>query len=123
MISVKKQGPFEVFSRGVEEPWAIWRDGKAYKQAWTWDEVEAILRGETKKQLSPADPARRFVDLQKQGFMRGIKPRRTAKPKPVPPTVACDGCMNWHPEGRHTANAAQRKINLAKMKAVRGVMG
>jgi hypothetical protein len=48
MISVKKQGPFEVFSRGVEEPWAIWRDGSFHKQAWTWAEVEAILRGETK---------------------------------------------------------------------------
>ena len=48
MISVKKQGHFEVFSRGVEEPWSIWRDGKFYKQAWTWTEVEAILRDETK---------------------------------------------------------------------------
>jgi hypothetical protein len=48
MISVKKQGPFEVFSRGVEEPWVIWRDGSFFKQAWTWDEVEKILAGETK---------------------------------------------------------------------------
>lgn len=48
MISVKKQGPFEVFSRGVEEPWAIWRDGRFFKQAWTWNEVESILRDDTK---------------------------------------------------------------------------
>lgn len=45
MISVKKQGPYEVFSRGVEEPWSIWRDGKPYRQVWTWEEVEAVLRG------------------------------------------------------------------------------
>ena len=50
MISVKKQGPFEVFSRGVEEPWAIWRDGRFFKQAWTWAEVEAILPDEAQKQ-------------------------------------------------------------------------
>ena len=43
MISVKKQGPFEVFSRGVEEPWSIWRDGKPFKQVWTWPEVAAIV--------------------------------------------------------------------------------
>jgi hypothetical protein len=43
MIAVKKQGPYEVFSRGVEEPWAIWRDGQPYRQVWTWAEVERIL--------------------------------------------------------------------------------
>jgi hypothetical protein len=43
MFLVKKQGAFEVFSRGVEEPWAIWRDGKLYKQVWTWAEVDKIL--------------------------------------------------------------------------------
>jgi hypothetical protein len=46
MIAVKKQGSYEVFSRGVEEPWAIWRDGRPYRQVWTWAEVEAILRGD-----------------------------------------------------------------------------
>lgn len=51
MIPVKKQGPFEVFSRGVEEPWSIWRDGVPLREVWTWNEVEAILGGET---ASPA---------------------------------------------------------------------
>lgn len=49
MISVKKQGPYEVFSRGDEEPWAIWRDDRPYRQVWTWAEVEKILRGEASK--------------------------------------------------------------------------
>jgi len=44
MILVKKQGPFEVFSRGVEEPWTVWRDGQPYRQVWTWKEVDEILR-------------------------------------------------------------------------------
>lgn len=48
MISVKKQGPYEVFSRGVEEPWSIWRDGQPYRQVWSWEEVEKIL-GTAKK--------------------------------------------------------------------------
>jgi len=47
MISAKKQGPFEVFSRGVEEPWSIWRDGKPFQQVWTWVEVEKILSEKT----------------------------------------------------------------------------
>lgn len=49
MIPVKQQGPYEVFSHGVEEPWAIWRDGRPYRQVWTWNEVEKILRGEAQK--------------------------------------------------------------------------
>jgi len=49
VVLVKKQGPFEVFSRGVEEPWAIWRDGVPFRQVWTWDEVEVILRGDKKR--------------------------------------------------------------------------
>ena len=53
MISVKKQGPFEVFSRGVEEPWSIWRDGKPFKQVWTWPEVDAILRDESPTPPTP----------------------------------------------------------------------
>jgi hypothetical protein len=44
MISVKKQGPYEVFSRGVEEPWAIYYNDDPYREVWTWDEVEKILR-------------------------------------------------------------------------------
>ena len=35
MVSVKKQGIFEVFSRGVEEPWVIHKDGVPFKQVWT----------------------------------------------------------------------------------------
>jgi len=49
MISVKTQGPFEVFSRGVEEPWAVWRDGVPLREVWTWEEVEAILRSGAKR--------------------------------------------------------------------------
>lgn len=44
MISVKKQGRYEVFSRGAEEPWSIWRDGRPHRQVWTWVEVEEVLR-------------------------------------------------------------------------------
>lgn len=50
MSSVKKQGRFEVFSRGVEEPWAIYKDGAPFKQVWTWKEVETILGGEASAQ-------------------------------------------------------------------------
>lgn len=49
MISVKKQGRYEVFSRGVEEPWSIWRDGKPHRQVWTWPEVDEVLRDEAPK--------------------------------------------------------------------------
>lgn len=52
MISVKKQGPYEVFSRGVEEPWAIWRDGRPYQEAWTWNEVDVILRDKRRHSAS-----------------------------------------------------------------------
>jgi hypothetical protein len=53
MVPVKKQGPFEVFSRGVEEPWAVYKDGVPFKQVWTWQEVEAILRGGASTQPDP----------------------------------------------------------------------
>lgn len=53
MILVKKQGPFEVFSRGVEEPWQVLRDGAPFRQVWTWREVEAILSGKTSKNKPP----------------------------------------------------------------------
>lgn len=49
MISVKKHGSYEVFSRGSEEPWAIWRDGRPYRQVWTWKEVDEILREDPAK--------------------------------------------------------------------------
>lgn len=43
MVSVKKQGRFEVFSQGVEEPWSVYKDSAPFKQVWTWPEVEKIL--------------------------------------------------------------------------------
>lgn len=54
MVSVKKQGRFEVFSRGVEEPWSVYRDGVPFKQVWTWQEVETILGEEAPAQQNPA---------------------------------------------------------------------
>jgi len=55
MVSVKKQGRFEVFSRGIEEPWAIFKDGVPFKQVWTWQEVEKILglSGDASAQPNP----------------------------------------------------------------------
>ena len=47
--------------------------------------------------------------------MRGANAKRRT-PKTVAPSVACDACLNWHPQGKHTASAAQRKINLVTMK-------
>lgn len=56
------------------------------------------------------DALDRFNDLQRQGFM---KPRRAVKaPKARPRQVACNGCLNWHAEGKHTASAAERRANL-----------
>jgi hypothetical protein len=40
----------------------------------------------------------RYVDLLKQGFMRGRKVKRVAKPKPI---VTCDKCRDWHRQGEH----------------------
>ena len=54
------------------------------------------------------DPVDRFNDLQQQGFMQ---PRRARKKKPEAPTIACDDCLNWHVKGKHTADAATRKVN------------
>jgi hypothetical protein len=48
--------------------------------------------------MKPTDPIARFVDLQKQGFMR---PRKERKPKVVE-IVACDRCRDWHAKGKHT---------------------
>lgn len=53
----------------------------------------------------------RFNDLQRQGFM---KPRKAPKaPKVERPIVACAACLNWHRQGKHTADAATRKANMA----------
>lgn len=41
----------------------------------------------------------RLADLMRQGFM---KPRKSHKPTPAPPTVACELCQNWHRDGSHT---------------------
>lgn len=55
-------------------------------------------------------PASRLADLYRQGFM---KPRRTRKaPAPSRPIIACPACLNWHAQGRHTADASTRKANL-----------
>jgi hypothetical protein len=54
----------------------------------------------------------RLADLMKQGFM---KPRSKTKSVTPRPTVACDACLNWHPQGKHTATAAERKKNLAQV--------
>jgi hypothetical protein len=57
MILAKKQGAFEVFSRGVEEPWAVYRDNVPFKQVWTWQEVEKILgSSEAPASSKPAKP-------------------------------------------------------------------
>jgi len=42
----------------------------------------------------------RMMDLLKQGFM---KPAKVRKPKIERPIVACERCLNWHRQGKHTA--------------------
>ncbi len=64
MVSVKKQGPFEVFSYGVEEPWSIWRDGAPFKQVWTWVEVEKILSGDEPKKAAPKKARKTKAQLE-----------------------------------------------------------
>lgn len=61
--------------------------------------------------MNPSDPLARLCDLMKQGFM---KPRKARKPpKSERPIITCDDCLNWHRQGKHTANKAQRAINRA----------
>jgi hypothetical protein len=55
-------------------------------------------------------PIDRFSDLQKQGFMKPLKVRR---PKVERPIVACHDCLNWHQQGKHSADAETRKANQA----------
>ena len=58
----------------------------------------------------------RFADLQKQGFM---KPRKEArKPKVEKPTVACERCMDWHREGKHTRKANEIRAHVAVAEAL-----
>ncbi len=52
----------------------------------------------------------RYLDLQKQGFMRMVnalerKPHAVRKPKPLPPIVSCPKCHDWHRKGTHTYQA------------------
>ena len=56
MILAKKQGAFEVFSQGVEEPWTIYKDGVPFKQVWTWQEVEKILGSVDRTEGAPSNP-------------------------------------------------------------------
>jgi len=60
----------------------------------------------------------RFLDLQKQGFMRmahgEYKPRRVAAPKPV---MACAACLDWHRQGAHVRPIAERREIMAARKA------
>lgn len=58
--------------------------------------------------MAPVLSVVRLVDLQRQGFM---KPRKARKPATERPTVACDDCLNWHPKGKHIADAETRKAN------------
>lgn len=64
------------------------------------------------------NPLDRFNDLQRQGFMRAVyaKPVKVKKAKVM---VACDGCSDWHIEGKHTSDAATRKARLAEIKAAK----
>jgi hypothetical protein len=59
----------------------------------------------------------RFLDLQKQGFMRAVskinKPKKEKKPLVM---VACDFCCDWHYKGKHTASKEQRQANVAERK-------
>jgi hypothetical protein len=53
--------------------------------------------------MKPCEPIARFVDLQRQGFMRPRKARKERKPVEI---VACDRCRDWHPKGKHTVKLA-----------------
>jgi hypothetical protein len=66
----------------------------------------------------------RYLDLLKQGFMRSAF-KSPCKPKQQPkqlPMVACNGCRNWHRQGKHTANATERAANLAGEKLTRRIV-
>ena len=57
----------------------------------------------------------RYLDLMKQGFMKPRREKREpAKPKP---TVACEECLNWHAEGKHTAPIDVRRARRLEKKA------
>lgn len=55
--------------------------------------------------------SRRLADLMRQGFMKPLKQRKGKKVEK--PIVACEDCMNWHREGKHTSSPAVRKERRA----------
>lgn len=61
--------------------------------------------------MHPTDPMARFLDLQKQGFMKPLKAKRVAKERPI---VACQACMDWHRQGKHSKSKAERAALKAK---------
>lgn len=59
--------------------------------------------------------AERLCDIMRQGFMKRRTPAKAkSHDKPV---IACNGCLNWHRQGKHTADAQTRKANLKAHKA------
>lgn len=58
-------------------------------------------------------PIDRFLDIQRQGF---IKSWASKIPKALGPIVACQDCLNWHREGKHTASPSERRLRRAKAK-------
>ncbi len=53
-----------------------------------------------------------MADLMRQGFM---KPRPEKKTAITRPTVACERCQDWHPEGKHSAPSKPTLIALAAL--------
>lgn len=58
----------------------------------------------------------RLADIMRQGFMKQRAPKKRAM-EPERPIVACEDCLNWHRQGKHTADAATRKANRAERRA------
>lgn len=61
---------------------------------------------------NPTDSYSRFLDLQKQGFMRMVnnlpKPKKIKTPLVM---VACNACKDWHYKNKHTISKEEREIN------------
>ena len=57
----------------------------------------------------------RYIDLLKQGFMRG---RKKHKAKVAPQIVACERCHNWHQKGKHVPAPCTtiRALNLDEVR-------
>src|SRR5690606_42094437 len=72
-----------------------------------WQRQTQLGRG-----VNPMKPHDRLCDLMRQGIATFQAPK--GKKAPVErPIVACEDCLDWHPAGRHTADAATRKANRA----------